>query len=482
MKSIWQQTARLSARPPLTGEHRVEVAVVGGGLTGILTAARLAEAGVEVAVVEAGRVGSGQTGGTTAKVTAQHGLIYSRLERERGPEAARQYAQAALDALAAYQRLVDERGVRCGWERLPFFLYTTTHTQALEEEAQAAGRAGLDAALTDDAGLPFPISGALRLPEQAQMHPLALLFSLAENLTIFEGSRVLEAEGDQLRTGEGVVRAQHILFTCHFPFVNIPGFYFARMHQERSYVLALANAHKLEGMYAGANRGELALRRYGDLLLLSGAGHRTGENREGGRYEALERSAALLFPGARAVGRWSAQDCMTADGVPYIGPFSPTQPRWSVATGFGKWGMTSAMAAALLLQGQLLGQKPAWAEVFSPRRFTPAAVGNLARDALHAAKGLTRQWAAPPRSIVETLPPGHGGVVALAGRKTGIYKSPGGAVTAVDVRCPHMGCQLEWNGDEASWDCPCHGSRFDCRGRLLSGPAQRDLDAAGPET
>lgn len=480
MPSLWRQTAPIAPRPPLRGDLETEAAVIGGGLAGILTAALLQEAGVDTVVLEADRIGSGQTENTTAKVTSQHGMFCRRLEQSLGPDAARLYAGAGQQALEWYQQLLWDRRIECGWERLPAYLYAVEEEDALLQEFAAQERAGLPVRLTEDAGLPFPVAGAVRCENQAQFHPLRLLRALAEELTIWEGTRALEAEGDQLRTTGGMVRSKHIIFCCHFPFVNAPGYYFLRMHQERSYVVALEGTPAVPGMYYSADSGGASLRMAEGLLLVGGGSHRTGENREGGKYEALRRWAGLHFPGASEAGHWSAQDCMTLDGMPYMGRFSASTPQWYVATGFGKWGMTASMAAAHLIRDQILGQENAWAQLFSPQRFTPAAsAGQLLEEGLHAARDLARLPLMPPRAAAETLPPGHGGVVEWDGRKAGVYKGPEGRCHVVDPRCPHLGCQLEWNPDEKSWDCPCHGSRFDCHGKLLTGPAQRDLRGGG---
>ena len=479
MESIWRKGAALSPRPSLNGSIAVDTAVIGGGMAGVLAAAMLAEAGVETVVLEADRVGSGQTGGTTAKVTSQHGAMYLRLEETLGGEAAGLYAQANQEAVESYEALIRRRHIACGWERLPAWLYSQSEENSLAREAEAQKRAGLPAEFSKDACLPVPVKGAVCCQGQAQFHPLQFLFTLAEGLTVYEGVRVLEAEEGQLRTTAGLVRARRVVFACHFPFVNAPGYYFLRMHQERSYALALEGGPQLGGMYYSVDPGGLSLRNAGPYLLVGGGGHRTGENREGGSYEALSRSAGLLFPGTREAARWSAQDCMTLDSVPYIGQFSAATPDWYVATGFGKWGMTHSMVAAQLLRDLILGRENPYAGLFSPQRFTPAAsAGQLLSNGLHAVRDLGRELLAPARGAAEALPPGHGGVVELEGEKVGVYRSPEGEVFVVDVRCPHLGCQLEWNPEERSWDCPCHGSRFDCRGRLLSGPAQRDLWSA----
>ena len=476
MESIWHQTSAAAPRPPLEEDLSAEAAVIGGGMAGILTAALLEEAGVRTVVLEADRVGSGQTGNTTAKVTSQHGDCYRRLEERLGAEAAVQYAGAGQEAVEAFRQLIRRRRLDCAWEELPAYLYALSPRSSLEEEAAAQQRAGLPVRLTRKTGLPFPVKEALRCDGQGQLHPLRLLHALSRELTVYEGARVLAAEGDRLHTAGGSVRAERIIFACHFPFVNMPGYYFLRMHQERSYVLALSGAPALPGMYYSVDPGGLSLRTAQGLLLAGGGGHRTGENRSGGAYASLARSAGLLFPGVREAARWSAQDCMTLDGVPYIGPFSSSAPGWYVATGFGKWGMTGSMASALLLRDLILGRRSPWAELFSPQRFTPAAsAASLLDNGLHAARDLGRLPLTAARGPAQALPPGHGGIVEAAGRKMGIYKTAEGTLYAVDPRCPHMGCQLEWNPDEESWDCPCHGSRFDCRGRLLSGPAQKGL-------
>lgn len=433
MKSIWHQSAKLAPRPPLEGDVEAGAAVIGGGMAGILTAALLEEAGVRTVVLEADRVGSGQTGNTTAKVTAQHGAAYHRLEESLGEEAARLYAVANQTAVERYGRMIEERGIDCGWERLPSVLYAVEDGDLLQREAAAQERAGLPVRLTEESGLPFPVLGAIRCGDQAQFHPLRFLYALAEKLTVYEGSRVLEAGEGWLRTAGGTVRADRIVFCCHYPFVNVPGYYFLRMHQERSYVLALRGGPKLPGMYYSVDTGGISLRNAGEYLLAGGGGHRTGENRSGGKYGSLLKSASLLFPGAEEAARWSAQDCMTLDGVPYIGPYSQHTPGLYVAAGFNKWGMTSSMVAAALLADLILGRENPYAEVFAPSRTVLRP--QLAVNALESILGL----------LTPTAP-----------------------------RCPHMGCALKYNAAEHSWDCPCHGSRFGEDGSLIDNPAAGD--------
>lgn len=476
MSSIWQMDAIHTQRDPLRKDKKCEIAVIGGGLTGILTATLLAEEGKRVVVIEADTVGSGQTGHTTAKVTSQHGAIYHKLENTFGLSTAAAYAEANQHAIAAYRQLIRKRQIRCCWQDACACLYSTEESNILNQEGLSQRKAGLPIEFAKNVGLPIPSSSAVRLPGQGQFHPLRLLFALAGDLTIYEKTRVLTVEGNHLETTGGNIIAEHIVFACHYPFVNWPGGYFLRMHQERSYVLALKHAPALTDHYYSVDNGGLSLRQAGDYLLLGGGGHRTGENQSGTQYEALRRSASLLFPEAKEYTHWSAQDCITADGIPYIGRFSIATPNWYVATGFGKWGMSTAMVAAELLRNMICGQETPWADIFSPQRLEPAAsAASLADEGVHAAKGLGQRMFAPARSFAETLPPGHGGVVDLYGKKVGLYKSPSGEIWMADIRCPHLGCQLTWNCDEKSWDCPCHGSRFDYKGQSLDGPAQERL-------
>lgn len=474
--SIWYRASALPQYPPLSGDVQADAVIIGGGLTGLLTARLLQDQGVEPLVLEAGRIAGGQTGRTTAKITSQHGLIYTRLLRQMGREPASQYARANEEAVAAYERLITQRGISCDFVRRTAFLYSREESAPLQMEADAARSLGIDASFRRETELPFPIAGAVAFAGQAQFHPLRFLQGIVPGLKVCENTRVLRVGGNRVETAAGTVTARHIIFACHYPFVNLPGLYFMRMHQERSYVLALESPWlPREGMYLGVDGDGLSLREAEGLLLLGGGAHRTGENREGGRYTWLRDQAAALLPGSREAGCWSAQDCITADGLPCIGQYARNRPDWYVATGFGKWGMTSAMISARVLTGMICGDPPAWAGVFSPQRFHPSASAKgLADEAGHALRGLSREVFSPPRAALEALPPGHGGIVEAEGRKVGAYRAEDGTVHLIDPRCPHLGCQLEWNPDERTWDCPCHGSRFSYDGQLLDGPAQTD--------
>ena len=477
MESVWSQSCQIKEREALRKDLKCEVAVIGGGMAGVLIASALQEAGHQVVILEANRIGSGQTRNTTAKITSQHGMIYEKLIGTLGVERARGYAMANEAAIQAYRDLISSRKIDCDFEERSAYLYGN-EIGPLKAEAEAAVKLGLPAALVHADSLPVPMAGAVRFDRQAQFHPMKFLKAVSEPLTVYEHTSVSSVEDDLLVTGHGKVQAEHIVFACHYPFVNFPGMYFARMHQERSYVLALKDAPQVDGMWIGAEQGGYSFRNYGDLLLLGGEGHRTGENAAGGRYDALRQKAREWFPDSREVACWSAQDCMPADGVPYIGRYAPHRPNWYVATGFQKWGMTSSMVSAMVLRDLISGRESPYANVFDPGRMEAESIPGIAAEGGQAVKGLAKRIFQVPEAQAAEIPPGHGGIVLLDGEKVGVYKDGNGALHPVDIRCPHLGCQLEWNPDEYSWDCPCHGSRFDRFGHLISGPAQKEIGSA----
>lgn len=493
-RSLWHETESLPSRPALPQEGiKAEAAVIGGGLCGVLISFYLSRRGVDTVLLEAGKLGGGQTGNTTAKVTAQHGLCYSKLLETVGREKAAQYAAVNQRAVEEYRRLIQELEIPCQWRDAPAYLYTACDPESLRKEAEVCRSLGLEASFTASVELPFPVSGAVRMERQGTFHPLAFLNAISRGLQSYEHTRVKQAIPQEngwttLLTDGAAVEARSVVFACHYPFPVRPGYYFLRMHQERSYVLGLEKVPALEGLYLGVDPDGLSFRSAalpdgGDCLLLGGEGHRTGD-KSGGHYDKLRERAEFLWPESRERLHWSAQDCMTLDGIPYIGQFSASTPNWYVATGFGKWGMTSSMVSALLLSDLIAGASCPEAEVFSPQRFhlSPSA-GKLAEEGMQAAKGLSKGIFAPgerlPEELEKALPAGEGRIVQWKGEKLGAYRAADGTVSLASARCPHLGCQLEWNPDETSWDCPCHGSRFDIHGNVLNGPAQETIGFCG---
>lgn len=471
--SLWRDTTVFPEYQPLNGDIQTDAAIIGGGLAGILTAHFLEQAGRKCIVLEAEQIGSGQTGNTTAKVTSQHGLIYNKLLENVGKEQAWQYAAANQEAIERYRILIQKYGIECEWSEREAYLYTVKDARLLRQEHRAAKSLGLPVELTDRTELPFPVEAALKLKGQASFHPLKFLQKMAEQVQVYEQTKVLRAEPHLLVTNRGNVRAEQIVFAGHYPFVLRPGYYFLRMHQERSYVLGLTNVLPFAGMYLGVDADALSFRQSGNVLLFGGGGHRTGDDEQGNPYDYLQHKAESYFPHAKTAYQWSAQDCMPLDGIPYIGQFGKKTERWFVATGFQKWGMTTSMVAAMVLTDLMCGRNNAYAGVFSPQRSNvSAAAKTFLVEGKYAVVNLAKERFTFPKEKLEDIRPGTGGVIEYEGQKAGVYKANDGEISVVSVKCPHLGCQLAWNQSEKSWDCPCHGSRYDHKGRLLDGPSQ----------
>lgn len=474
MESIWCKTIELKERKPLPGSTSADIVVIGAGMAGILTAYLLKQQGKNVIILEADRIASGQTKNTTAKITSQHGLIYDKLIRKYGWKKAQLYAQANEEAIQSFQQIVEQNHIDCDFQRLPAFLYSTRDGASLRKEAEAATRLGLPASFQEGISLPFATAGAVRFENQAQFHPLKFIQGIAQHLEIYEKTMVYSVRGHKIYTNRGLVTAEHIVFATHYPFPVIPGFYFVRQHQERSYIAAFSGAEKPEGMYYSIDEQGLSLRNEKDLLLVGAGGHRTGKNEAGGKYEFIREQAARYFPEGREVAHWSAQDCVTHDLLPFIGTYSVFRPYWHVATGFQKWGMTLSMVSAMIICNEICGIPHPYRKLFSPWRcHLLASAPKLAVDLGTSIKGLLAGYHLFSCGREEDLEYGHGGIVRKGFRRYGCYRDEQGKFHRISLRCPHMGCELLWNPDEKSWDCPCHGSRFDYDGRLIDNPAQK---------
>ena len=446
MESIWSRTVEIPERECLKEDIRVDAVVIGAGMSGLLTAFLLEESGLKTVVLEAGRIAGGQTKNTTAKITSQHGMIYKKLIEDFGEKRAALYGQAHEAAIGELERLVKENDINCHFSRLPGYLYSQKDRKALEEEAWAAEKLGLGASFTEETGLPFETVGAVRFENQAQFHPLEFIKAISGGLSIYEHTRVRKVRRNKVYTDKGRVTADHIIFACHYPIVNVPGFYFLRQHQEKSCVIAWDNVKPLPGIYYSIDKEGLSLRSSGNILLTGGGGFRTGEKAEGEIYTSIRKEAERFFPEGREITHWSAQDCMPNDGMAFIGKYSIFKPGWHVATGFQKWGMTSSMLAAMLIRDEIWGIENPYALLFSPQRFHPAvSAGPFFQDAAKSmqeqAKGILLLW-----------------------KKEGKHR-----------RCTHMGCALNWNEEEEIWECPCHGSCFDKEEKLLTEPSKKDL-------
>lgn len=430
MTSIWMASLDLPHFEPMQGDIKTDVLIIGGGMAGILCAYFLHEKGVDYTLVEGNRICCKITKDTTAKITAQHGFIYDKLVNGAGEEKAKMYLDANLNAVSQYARLAEH--IDCDFEQKTSYVYSLNNRGKLEKESGALSRIGFDTDIEENLDLPFPTAGAVAFPNQAQFHPLKFVAQIAKGLRIYENTFVKEWKDHTAVTDHGSIFYQKAIFATHFPIDNKHGMYFLKMYQSRSYVIALQNAPKINGMYVDGEKKGFSFRNYEDFLLIGGGAHRSGKC--GGKWEELREFAEKYYPGRQIKYNWATQDCMTLDGVPYIGPYSKHMPDCYVACGFNKWGMTSSMVSAKILTDMATGQSNPYAEVFSPSR------------SIWKPQLFVNGWEAAVNLL-------------LPAKK----------------RCPHLGCGLKWNKTEETWDCPCHGSRFDEKGILMNNPANKDM-------
>ena len=429
MNSIWEKSVECVHFPPLRESKNTDVLIIGGGIAGILCAYMLNAAGVDCMLVEAKNIAGGITGNTTAKITFAHGLLYDKLIRRYGKERAGLYLQAQRGACEKYAELC--RDISCDYEIKDSFVYSLNSEKRIMREVDALNSLGVGAEFVDKLPLPIRPRGAVRVKNQAQFNPLKFIFGISKGLPIYEKTKVLELKNGEAVTEHGSIRYKKLIVTTHFPILNKHGSYFLKLYQHRSYVLALDGAQDVGGIYVDEADTGMSFRNYKNLLLLGGGGHRTGK--DGGSFFELEEFAKRHYKGARIEAKFAAQDCMTLDGIPYIGRYSKRTEDVYVATGFNKWGISSSMVSAMLLSELVVGKRNEYASVFSP-----------SRSILHPQLALNA------------------------------FETAVGLMTPTAPRCPHLGCALKYNKAEHSWDCPCHGSRFTESGELIDNPATDD--------
>ncbi len=430
MKSIWQESVEKPNFQPLVGDIKTDVLVIGGGMAGLFAAHALRSRGIDAVVAEAREICGGTTKNTSAKITAQHGAIYSDMIKRYGKDRTRLYLLANIEAVKQYKEMCC--GIDCDFIEADSFVYSPSDRAKIEREVEALTSLGFPAKFEEDLPLPLATVGAVKMCGGAEFNPLKFAYSIARDLKIYENTEVIELTPGVAVTKCGKIKFQKCIVATHFPLLNRYGMYFIKMYQHRSYVLALRGAHIPSGMYVDASGMGLSFRGYKDMLLLGGGGHRTGK--DGGGYRELRRFASLNYKDATEVSHFATQDCKTLDDIPYIGRYSFLTPWLYVATGFNKWGMSSAMLAADILADLLQDKKNEYASVFSPARtiWHKQLLVNLKETAL-------------------------------------------GLLTPTVPRCSHLGCALKYNKQEHTWDCGCHGSRYTEDGRIIDNPAMRDI-------
>lgn len=493
-KSYWIESTHFPTFGKLENDMEVDVVIVGGGITGITTAYLLANEGVKVALIEADRILNGTTGHTTAKVTAQHDVIYDEIITNMGRSKARLYYEANMEALHFIQKTIEENQIECDFRNQDAWIYATTeqNAQKLKQEAKAYEKLGIEGALVDSIPFDLSVKNALIMKNQAQFHPLQYLKHLVQQFIDKEGQIFEQTVGvnvekvDEKRiliTREGNRITANFVLTCsHFPFYEGLGFYSAKMYADRSYVLAAKTKKQLpKGMFISADNPTRSLRTVmingEEMVLIVGESHRAGQGVDTMKhYEALEKFGQEVLGLESILYRWSTQDLTTLDKIPYVGVITADEKNILISTGYRKWGMTNGTAAALLLSDLVLGRKNNYEALYTPARFymAPSLKNFFVHNAKvvgHLIKGKLEVSSIDPKKLKND----EGAVVTIRGERKGAYRDSEGNLHLVDTTCTHVGCEVEWNGSERTWDCPCHGSRFSYTGEVVEGPAEKPL-------
>ncbi|HEX3075773.1 MAG TPA: FAD-dependent oxidoreductase [Lachnospiraceae bacterium] len=486
--SYWIDSTSQPAFPTLESDISVDIAVVGGGISGIFTAYLLNQPGIRIAVLEADQILKGTTGHTTAKITSQHGLIYHKIKSQMSEEFAKQYAEANETAIRKIQSTIEKHSIDCDFIQQCAFDYTLQdkYVSKIQDEVETASSLGIKATYLDHIPLPFPVKAAVRFDDQAQFHPRKFLLPIAEHISkngvdIYEHTRIVDIEDHgryTLTSKDGRrVSAEKVIIASHYPFYNKPAFYFARIYPERSYVVAVkAKENYPGGMYITAEEPGRSLRSQitdqGELILVGGEHHKTGQGEDMvNHYEKLIDFACDTFTVEDIPYRWSTQDCMTLDDIPFVGHFTAKSSNIYIATGYGKWGMTNSIASAMLLSDLILKGSSPWQDVYSPSRHTvSSSAKNFVVENMNVAGKILQGKFAPLPDGVYVIRD-EAKIYESNGQRYGAYRDMNDILHVIDTTCPHMGCELFWNSAEKTWDCPCHGSRFTYDGDIIDGPA-----------
>ena len=451
---------------------------------------------LNITIVEADKMASGVTANTTAKITSQHGLIYDYLIKTFGFNTAKGYLDSNEEAIKTIKNIIESENIDCDFKLQDSYVYTCDkkNIQMIIDEVAAVKSLSLNAEYVTESTLPFKIEAGIKYTNQAQFHPRKYLLSLLKilekrNINIFENSKAVDIKHVKDRyevyVNNSKVTAKYLVMASHYPIKNFPGIYFIKMYQDSSYAVAVELEEDVfNGMYISCDEQVTSFRSTPcdngkKLLIVGGSSHKTGDTAVSieDSYKNIENYIKSIYPKAKIKYRWMTEDCITLDKIPYIGEFSNFLPNMYVATGYKKWGMTTSHVAAKIISDKILGYNNPYKEIYTATRLKPIKnskeFGNILKQSVYSLA--INKFSSPIKSY-EELENDCGGVVDYKGKKLGIYKDTTGKMFAIIPYCKHLGCELSWNNLEKTWDCPCHGSRYDYKGRIITEPTTENLE------
>ena len=498
MDSLWITDSRKTNYPKLSEDISADVCIIGGGIVGAITAYLLTQKGINTVVLEKDKICMGVTANSTAKLTSQHGLFYNYLENEKGLEYAKKYLESNENGIKLAEKIINEEKIECDFEKQDAYVFATNESEInkIKKEIDTLNKIGFSAEFEENVDIPIEkVLGAIKFKNQAQFNSRKYTLGVFEKavnkgLKIFEDSKVEKIEKKDdiyvISTNNYCVKAKNVVIATHYPIKNFPGMYFSKMYQDKSYIIAVdVNDEKIKdfnGMYIQSCDPIISFRTANyqgkKLLLIAGSGHKTGkpDGKIEDYYLNLENYIKEYYPNAEVVFKWSTEDCVSLDKIPYIGKFSNLMPNIYVATGFKKWGMSTSHVAGKLISDLITGEKNQYEDIYRATRLEPLKnikeFGNMIKESTYS---LLINKIKPAREIYDNIKLGEGGIVEIDGKKVGIYKREDGEISAVEPYCGHLGCLVSWNNLEKTWDCPCHGSRYDYKGNIITEPTVNEL-------
>ena len=496
-ESLWISGTKKTNYQTLEKDEKADVCVIGGGIVGAITAYLLTKKGLNVIVLEKDKLCMGVTANSTAKLTSQHGLFYKYLYDEYGADFAKLYLESNENGIKLAEEIIQNENIDCDFEKKDSYVFATTITELekVKKELNTLNKLGFDAEYVEKIEIPADnVLGAIKFKNQAQFNARKYTLQLFEKTSnlgakIYENSKVekIEKMGENysISVGKNEVTAKYVVIATHYPIKNFPGVYFSKIYQDKTYVIAVdigENKKTIDGMFIQSCEPVISFRtaKYNEkeLLIVAGSGHKTGQpnSKIEDNFINLENYIKKYYPNSKIMFKWSTEDCITVDKIPYIGKFSNLLSNMYVATGFKKWGMSTSHVAGKIITDLILNNKNKYADIYKATRLNPIKnikeLGNMIKESTNS---LVLNKLKPINTEFKDIKLGEGGIVEIDGEKVGIYKRQDGEIFAVKPYCGHLGCLISWNNLEKTWDCPCHGSRYDYMGNIITEPTVKGL-------
>ena len=496
-ESLWISGTKKTNYQTLEKDEKADVCVIGGGIVGAITAYLLTKKGLNVIVLEKDKLCMGVTANSTAKLTSQHGLFYKYLYDEYGADFAKLYLESNENGIKLAEEIIQNENIDCDFEKKDSYVFATTITELekVKKELNTLNKLGFDAEYVEKIEIPADnVLGAIKFKNQAQFNARKYTLQLFEKTSnlgakIYENSKVekIEKMGENysISVGKNEVTAKYVVIATHYPIKNFPGVYFSKIYQDKTYVIAVdigENKKTIDGMFIQSCEPVISFRtaKYNEkeLLIVAGSGHKTGQpnSKIEDNFINLENYIKKYYPNSKIMFKWSTEDCITLDKIPYIGKFSNLLSNMYVATGFKKWGMSTSHVAGKIITDLILNNKNKYADIYKATRLNPIKnikeLGNMIKESTNS---LVLNKLKPINTEFKDIKLGEGGIVEIDGEKVGIYKRQDGEIFAVKPYCGHLGCLISWNNLEKTWDCPCHGSRYDYIGNIITEPILKGL-------